>query len=141
MVEVESEVESKSRICPVPPGSKMGLNWRLRPRTIMVVSLTFMLTTGLVYVWLPRPQPIIIIDLPEDDPIIEYGFITIDGDTNFSDTALVEGWEGDGSPGNPFIIDGLHIDLGVEFGHCIMISNTRVSFTISNCNLTGANVT
>ena len=141
MVEVESEVESKSRICPVPPGSKMGLNWRLRPRTIMVVSLTFMLTTGLVYVWLPRPQPIIIIDLPEDDPIIEYGFITIDGDTNFSDTALVEGWEGDGSPGNPFIIDRLHIDLGGEFGHCIMISNTRVSFTISNCNLAGANVT
>ncbi|MHA2302982.1 MAG: right-handed parallel beta-helix repeat-containing protein, partial [Candidatus Thorarchaeota archaeon] len=67
-----------------------------------------------------------------------HGAIAIDGDANFSDTALLEGWEGDGSPENPYLIDGLDIDLGGEVGHCISISNTRVSFTISNCNLTGA---
>ncbi|MFX1472854.1 MAG: hypothetical protein ACFFBM_10155, partial [Promethearchaeota archaeon] len=27
-----------------------------------------------------------------------YAFIAIDGDANFSDTALLEGWAGDGSP-------------------------------------------
>ncbi|MHA2380095.1 MAG: NosD domain-containing protein [Candidatus Thorarchaeota archaeon] len=67
-----------------------------------------------------------------------HGPIAIDGDANFSDTALLEGWPGDGSPENPYIIDGLDIDLGGGVGNCISISNTRVSFTISNCNLTGA---
>ncbi|MHA2003262.1 MAG: NosD domain-containing protein [Candidatus Thorarchaeota archaeon] len=64
--------------------------------------------------------------------------IVMDGDANFSATALAEGWLGDGSSGNPYIIDGLTIDSGGGAGHCINISNTRVNFTIQNCNLTGA---
>ena len=64
--------------------------------------------------------------------------IAIDGDTNFSATALREGWPGDGSPENPFIIDGLDIDLTGGVDHCIMICYTRVNFIISNCSLTGA---
>jgi parallel beta-helix repeat protein len=69
-----------------------------------------------------------------------HGAIWIDGDANFSDTALLEGWPGDGSPENPFIIDWLDIDLSdIRFdAHPIVIRNTRVSFTISNCRLTGA---
>jgi len=66
-----------------------------------------------------------------------HGPIVIDGDANFTDTASYEGWIGDGSSGNPFIINGLDIDLGGVIGYCIKISNTRVNFTISNCNLTG----
>jgi parallel beta-helix repeat protein len=66
--------------------------------------------------------------------------ITIIGDQNFTDTALTEGWQGDGSPQNPFVIDSLGIDRGGVAGHCISISNTRVNFTIRNCNLTGASV-
>ncbi|MFX1415447.1 MAG: nitrous oxide reductase family maturation protein NosD [Promethearchaeota archaeon] len=61
--------------------------------------------------------------------------IAIDGDANFNVTAQAEGWPGDGSPGNPYIIEGLDIN---ESLWCISISNTRVNFTISNCNLTGA---
>ena len=64
--------------------------------------------------------------------------IVIDGDANFFDTAMLEGWPGNGSPENPFIIDGLDIDIDGSPGSCISISNTRVSFTISNCSLTGA---
>ncbi|MFW9792999.1 MAG: NosD domain-containing protein [Candidatus Thorarchaeota archaeon] len=64
-----------------------------------------------------------------------HGRIAIDGDANFSDTALLEGWPGDGSPENPFIIDGLDINVGYAGGYCISINNTLVSFTISNCNL------
>jgi parallel beta-helix repeat protein len=67
-----------------------------------------------------------------------HGPIAIDGDANFSDTALLEGWDGDGSPESPYMIDGLDIDLGGGVGHCISISNTRVSFTISDCSFTGA---
>jgi len=66
--------------------------------------------------------------------------IFIDGDANFSDTASAEGWSGNGSEGDPYIIDGLTIDRGGSAGDCISISNTRVNFTISNCNLTGASV-
>jgi parallel beta-helix repeat protein len=58
--------------------------------------------------------------------------IVIDGDVNFNVTAQAEGWLGDGSPEDPYIIDGLDIN---GFEMCISISNTRVSFTISNCFL------
>jgi len=66
--------------------------------------------------------------------------IVIDGDANFSDTATLEGWPGDGSSETPYIIAGLDIDLDGSPGHCINISNTRANFTISNCNLAGASM-
>jgi parallel beta-helix repeat protein len=61
--------------------------------------------------------------------------IIIDGDVNFNSTAQTEGWLGDGSLENPYIVDGMEID---GYDWCISISNTRVYFAISNCNLTGA---
>jgi parallel beta-helix repeat protein len=64
----------------------------------------------------------------------------IDGDLNFNATAQAEGWPGNGTSGNPFIIEGLDINLGGAPGHGISISNTRVNFIISNCNLTVASV-
>jgi len=67
-----------------------------------------------------------------------HGPIVISYDNNFSDTALAEGWPGDGSSGNPYIIDGLDIDLAGGTGSCISIANTHANFTISNCYLTGA---
>ena len=63
--------------------------------------------------------------------------IVIDGDTNFNDTAKLEGWPGNGTTGSPYVIDGLEIDRSSDAGHCISISNTRVNFTIRNCDLTG----
>ena len=70
---------------------------------------------------------------------ISHAPIVIDGDANFSITATNEGWLGDGTSGNPYIIEGLDIDIGGAAGHCINIINTRVNFTISNCILKGAN--
>lgn len=66
--------------------------------------------------------------------------IIIDGDTNFSATALAEGWTGDGSIEDPYIIHGYEIDQGGAGAHCISIINTLVYFTINNCHLIGANV-
>ncbi|MGY5874824.1 MAG: right-handed parallel beta-helix repeat-containing protein [Candidatus Thorarchaeota archaeon] len=60
--------------------------------------------------------------------------IFIDGDTNFTDTALVEGWDGTGSPEEPFAIENLHIDVSGS-QNCIYIANTRSHFTIRNCLL------
>jgi parallel beta-helix repeat protein len=62
----------------------------------------------------------------------------IDGDAHFAAAAQTEGWPGDGSAGYSYVIDGLDIDLAGGSGHCISISNTRVNFTISNCNMIGA---
>ncbi|TFH07152.1 MAG: hypothetical protein E4H14_09160 [Candidatus Thorarchaeota archaeon] len=64
--------------------------------------------------------------------------IVIDGDANFTATAGANGWPGDGSDENPFIIENNGINPEGVSGHCINISNTRVNFTIRNCNLTGA---
>jgi parallel beta-helix repeat protein len=66
--------------------------------------------------------------------------IYIDGDANFTATAMAEGWPGNGTSGDPFIIEDFDIDLGGAPGHGINISNTRVHFVIRDCNLTGASV-
>ena len=135
------DVKNQTRFCQVPDFSKKGSNMRLKSRTIMAVGLTFMLTTTGLAFYLIQPTPFGgIIPGPEKEPKVytPHGVIAIDGDANFSDTALLEGWPGDGSPENPYVIDGLEIDLGGDYGHCIDIWNTQVSFIISNCNLTGA---
>jgi parallel beta-helix repeat protein len=135
---VESEIESSSRICPITPSSKKILTLYFRPNPILVaVSLTLILmTSGLVYHWmLPSPT------LPTPLQLTPHPAIAIDGDANFSITALQEGWPGDGSPENPYIINGLEIDLTGGVGHCISINNTRVNFIVSNCSLNGADVT
>jgi parallel beta-helix repeat protein len=105
----------------------------------MAVGLTFLLTTGLAYyLLLPPalpPSPLPIPQPPTPLQLTPHDYIEIDGDVNFSATALLEGWPGDGSSENPYIIDGLDIEVGGV--NRISISNTRVSFTISNCDLTG----
>ncbi len=63
--------------------------------------------------------------------------IVIIGDANFSDTALVEGWSGDGSSGLPYIIENLDIDLGFTPTAAISITGTQAHFVIRQCYLTG----
>ncbi len=66
--------------------------------------------------------------------------INIVGDDDLNATALVEGWPGNGTPINPYRIQGLSIDLGGGAGNCIYIRDTRVHFIISDCSLKGASV-
>ncbi len=92
---------------------------------------------------LPSVQPV---DNPQPDKKgfssgTPHGPIVITSNANFAATALAEGWPGNGSSSNPYIIDGLDIDRGGGAGHCISITNTGVYFVISNCSLTGANAT
>jgi len=133
-------VKNQTRFCQLPQDSKKELNRNLNSRRIiMAVGFSFILTTSLLYYLMlpPALPPVLLPTLPTPQQLTPHGAIAIDGHANFSDTALLEGWPGDGSPENPFIIDALEIDLGEEDGPCIIISNIRVSFTISNCNLTG----
>jgi parallel beta-helix repeat protein len=74
----------------------------------------------------------------EDSALIAYiphAPIYIDGDTNFTDTALLEGWQGNGTLEDPFIIENLSITSGGSATPRVNISNTRVHFVIQNCEL------
>ena len=66
-----------------------------------------------------------------------HGPIAIDGDTNFSATALAEGWSGDGSAQDPYIIENYDVTMGVTPEASISITNTRANYTIRGCHLIG----
>ena len=66
--------------------------------------------------------------------------IHINGNADFQNQASTNGWTGDGSQGNPYIIAGYEID-GNGGTYCIWIENTDVWFVIRNCNLWNATST
>jgi len=55
---------------------------------------------------------------------------SISSNTNFNDTAQAEGWIGNGSITNPFIIEKLYIEASYD---CISIHGTTAYFIIRNC--------
>ena len=57
---------------------------------------------------------------------VPHEHIAIDGDTNFSATALAEGWSGDGSAQDPYIIENYDISYSPFPEICIKIVNTRL---------------
>ncbi|MCX8174566.1 MAG: right-handed parallel beta-helix repeat-containing protein, partial [Thermoplasmata archaeon] len=63
--------------------------------------------------------------------------IHITSDADFANQAATEGWAGNGSQGNPYIIENYEIN-GNWGSHCIWIENTSVYFIIRNCNLWNA---
>jgi parallel beta-helix repeat protein len=63
--------------------------------------------------------------------------IYIWGDSDFASQALTEGWPGNGTAVNPYIIDGLDIDA-TNTSTCIVIYQTTVHFSIRYCSLQGA---
>lgn len=69
-------------------------------------------------------------DLLDSDPIV------LDGDEDFD----TQGFPGSGSESDPYIIDGLHINLNeTPSSYAISVSNTMSYFVIQNCLLQGEN--
>ncbi|MFO8110551.1 MAG: NosD domain-containing protein [Thermoplasmata archaeon] len=68
----------------------------------------------------------------DDDGYIVREPLRINGNSDFVAQATAEGWSGDGTEGNPYIIEGYEIN-GTSHGHGIDISNTNVHFVIRNC--------
>jgi parallel beta-helix repeat protein len=60
--------------------------------------------------------------------------LRINNNSEFADTAAFFGWAGDGSSGNPYIIEGLTLDAG-GLGYGIYIGNTTANFIIRNCSI------
>ena len=63
--------------------------------------------------------------------------IHITSNSDFASQASANGWPGDGTQGNPYIIEGYEID-GQGGTYCIWIENTTVWFVIRNCAMWNA---
>lgn len=68
------------------------------------------------------------INLTDHSPII------IESDNNFTEQAITEGWAGNGTPTNPYIIEGYNITSSEVL---IRIENTSVHFIVRNNLLSG----
>lgn len=62
-----------------------------------------------------------------------HGPIDIYSDDDFEALVTSEGWDGNGTEINPYIIEGLEINTDIG---CIDIQNVRSHFIVRNCNLT-----
>ncbi|MFW6140973.1 MAG: right-handed parallel beta-helix repeat-containing protein [Candidatus Saliniplasma sp.] len=60
--------------------------------------------------------------------------IRIDSDEEFETIAEQEGWDGNGSSDDPWVIEGYEID-GSEYGYGIFIGNVSGHFRISGCRI------
>ncbi len=93
-------------------------------KKLMTVSVVIILLLSVV----------ILIYLQDDDIRQEPIPIRINGDEDFASQAADEGWPGDGSEEDPYIIEGYEID-GSGHGYGIYIGNTTVHFVVRNCYL------
>ena len=113
----------------VPEGRNRGKG------RLLAITVTAMLAISLITIVAT------ISSVPEDNPpasntpskiaYTPHAPIAIDGDLDFAAQAVSESWPGDGSAGNPYIIDGLDIDASAANG--TFIANTSVHFIMSNC--------
>jgi len=102
--------------------------------------LAIMIATALlVSMWVPTTNPMTSSELVHETSstsvvsYVPHGYISINGDDDFNETAYDEGWAGDGSSEDPFIIEGYEI---VHSEGLIHIRDTRYHFEIRDCNLT-----
>ncbi len=58
--------------------------------------------------------------------------IRIEGNSDFVTQAAAEGWSGDGSENNPYVIEGYEIN-GTGYGYGIYIGNTTLYLVVTNC--------
>lgn len=65
---------------------------------------------------------------------VSHGIIKIDNNSDFAQLAKEEGWPGNGTQENPYIISGYDIDANGS-GYAIYIGNTTAYFVVENCYL------
>ncbi len=75
--------------------------------------------------------------LKESSELVKHTPITVIGNDDFFTKAESEGWAGNGTEKNPFIIENYDINANGA-GNAIMISNTDLHFMIRNCTVYNA---
>jgi len=79
---------------------------------------------------------IMIISSPASAALVNFPAITINGDADFASQAALNGWPGDGSAANPFIIQNYCInstDVDYWWGGAITISSVNAHFIVRDC--------
>jgi parallel beta-helix repeat protein len=97
---------------------------------ILPVSLVFVLILGYIAILISiSPAP----GVSAHISYTSHTTISINGDLDFPTQATAESWSGDGTSGNPYIIQGYDINASSASTHGIYIRNTTAFFAIENC--------
>lgn len=82
-----------------------------------------------------RSETMVLLNIVANNP---HDPIEINGDADFVSSALTEGWSGNGSLQDPYVIENYDFTLeGTTPEVSINITDTRVHFVIRGCNLIG----
>ncbi len=92
---------------------------------------------GMTIIGDPTLSPGFLYEGDADNEYIPHTPIFIEGDNDLKDQVESNGWNGDGTEENPYVIEGYGID-GEGAGNCIYISNTTSHFVIKDCFIHGA---
>ena len=71
------------------------------------------------------------------ETLMDHGTISIDGNIDFQNQASTEGWQGNGTENNPYLIENYYLTDSTN--HLIQIRNTNVFFKIKKNTLDGIN--
>ena len=101
--------------------------------------LLFMMSIFIIFSIMNTPSHAAIMDVQSAgenvlDRYVLHNPISIDGNDQFAQIAQNEGWPGNGTAENPYIIENYEID-GQNYYNDIVIKNTNVHFIIRNCYL------
>ena len=91
--------------------------------TVILILLLSVITPGLVHA---EDVDTEVSDYIVRDPI------RINDNSDFAAQATAEGWPGDGSEFDPYVIEGYEID-GTGYGYGIYVGNTTVHFVVRGC--------
>jgi parallel beta-helix repeat protein len=119
------------------------MNWRIFKiqKSLLCMFILFILFTTPDAASNNPQSSNLVLDSKKQSMITTYSAhlpISIADDEKLIGLALTEGWEGNGSTLNPFIIRGLMFNLEGANGRCLRIRNTRLSIVIRDCFFTGA---
>ena len=127
---VESEDSSMSEIDRNLKGSRNNFRGRLLVTLIASAIVASLMMTMLITPAPSEGNP----PAPNVPARVSYNIhapISINGNAAFATKALAETWPGDGSIGNPYIIQGY--DINASSAHGIFIQNTDVYFIVRDC--------
>jgi parallel beta-helix repeat protein len=95
---------------------------------VAAIALAFLMLMSATASGIARAQTAVV----EESAYTPHAPIRINGNADFAAQAAAEGWPGDGSEGNPYVIEGHEID-GTGHGYCIYVGNTTVHFVVKGC--------
>ena len=105
-------------------------------RTISLVMVAIVIASsfGVVFAVRSGTDGVMYVTSTQVNSLSSHSPIRIDNDSDFADTAASDGWKGNGSADNPYIIENYDIN-GTDAGYCIYIGNTTAHFVIRNCSV------